>query len=127
MISQRERNHIIEALKNAIPYAENGMINVSVEATNEIIEMLEEQEPKLLKPEEFAGSYDYVWVETRVSENRSGLFVADICLASDAINYELQMCGQSDRPILEHSQLGKRWRCWNKKPTEAQMRAVKWE
>lgn len=48
MISERERNHIIEALKNAIPYAENGMINVSVEATNEIIEMLKEQKP--LKP-----------------------------------------------------------------------------
>lgn len=40
MISIRERNHLINSLNRAIPYAKDGMINVSVEAAKEIIECL---------------------------------------------------------------------------------------
>jgi hypothetical protein len=47
MISERERKHIIEALKKAIPYAEKGFINVSAEAAEEIVEMLEGHEKEV--------------------------------------------------------------------------------
>ena len=36
--------HLIQNIQRAVPEAINGMINVSVEAANEIVELLKEQE-----------------------------------------------------------------------------------
>ena len=44
MVSDREKKRLLESLERAIPYAENGMISISVEATKEIIALLKDQE-----------------------------------------------------------------------------------
>lgn len=49
-----ERQHLIQSIQRALPYAENGMIHVSIEAAKEIVGLLEKQEPKLPKVTENA-------------------------------------------------------------------------
>ena len=90
-------------------------------------DLLKEQEPRILKPEEFAGTYSYCWLETKASDGRTGCGISDICVADDGVNYEARFVGTSDRGKLPHDLLGSRWRCWSAEPTKEQREAVKWE
>lgn len=46
-MSDKERLHLIQSIQRAVPAATDGMINVSVEAANEIVELLKERETVL--------------------------------------------------------------------------------
>ena len=94
---------------------------------DETLTLLKEQEPRLLKPEEFAGTYRYCWLEAKASDGRIGCVIADICVGDDGVNYEAQFIGTHYRGKLPHDLLGSRWRCWSSEPTEEQRKKVAWE
>lgn len=89
--------------------------------------LLKEQEPRILKQEEFAGTYRYCWLEAKASDGRTACRISDICVGEDGVDYEAQFIGTSYRWTLPHALLGSRWRCWSSEPTEEQRKAVKWE
>lgn len=109
------------------PYAENGNACSPWELFDDTLELLKEQESRILKPEEFAGTYSYCWLETKASDGRTTCGISDICVGDDGVNYEAQFIGTSDRGKLPRALLGSRWRCWSSEPTEEQRKAVKWE
>ena len=99
----------------------------STEIIENVIALLKEQEPRILKPEEFAGTCDYCWLETKASDGRTACGISDICVCDDGINYEARFLGTSDRGKLPHDLLGSRWRCWSTEPTEEHRKAAVWE
>ena len=76
---------------------------------------------------EEAQSADYCWYERRT---------ANVCILSDATMYmipngkpktELRQMGSLFRNFQYNNSYGKDWRCWDKKPTDAQRAATPWE
>lgn len=69
-----------------------------------------------------------VWLETPVSENLADGYSL-IMAYSHKHGYMFFDSPFGDNPSqdrLEYSEYGKSWRCWNKRPTDEQRKAVKW-
>nr|DAQ66262.1 MAG TPA: hypothetical protein [Caudoviricetes sp.] len=88
------------------------------------IEQLESRaEPKnrVLTPEEATGSDEPVWLEAM-----SRVFIADVCVAPDARMAQIQTIGKASCEYLPLCDYGVLWRCWLRKPTEAERRGTSW-
>jgi len=92
--------------------------------------LLKEQEPKVLTVDQLEDALDtVVWLETPVSENLADGYSL-IMAYSHKYGYMIFDSPFGDNPSqdkLEYSEYGKSWRCWDKRPTDEQRQAVKWE
>lgn len=81
-------------------------------------------EPKnrVLTLEEATGSDEPVWLEAM-----SRVFIADVCVAPDARMVQIQTIGKASCEYLPLCDYGVLWRCWRRKPTEAERRETPWE
>lgn len=81
-------------------------------------------EPKnrVLTLEEATGSGEPVWLEAM-----SRVFIADVCVAPDARMAQIQTIGKASCEYLPLCDYGVLWRCWLRKPTEAERRETPWE
>jgi len=96
----------------------------------DVFAMLKEQEPKVLTVDQLEDALDtVVWLETPVSENLADGYSL-IMAYSHKYGYMIFDSPFGDNPSqdkLEYSEYGKSWRCWDKRPTDEQRHAVKWE
>ena len=93
------------------------------QALDEIAEILEEQEPRLLKLEEVkAFGWDYCYLE---EERLPGKEYRAVC-GNYALTCITWPCVASMRIQHGDDSYGRKWRCWTAKPTEEQRKAVKW-
>ena len=92
--------------------------------------MLKEQEARVMTLDQLEDALDtVVWLETPVSENLADGYSL-IMAYSHKDGYMFFNSSFEDIPSqykLEYSEYGKSWRCWNKRPTDEQRQAVKWE
>jgi len=92
--------------------------------------MLKEHEPRVLTVDQLEDALDtVVWLETPVSENLADGYSL-IMAYSHKYGYMIFDSPFGDNPSqdkLEYSEYGKSWRCWDKRPTDEQRQAVKWE
>lgn len=81
-------------------------------------------EPKnrVLALEKATGSDEPVWLEAM-----SRVFIADVCVAPDARMAQIQTIGEASCAYLPLCDYGVLWRCWLRKPTEAERRGTPWE
>lgn len=102
-----DRNELIASLEGRVWGGEmhkGGYIHVPQEEAEAILELLKEQEPRVLTLEE-AKKAEVCWLEQRGYEP----YVTD---DADTWNPEIY---------------GKAYRCWSAKPTDEQRKAEKWE
>lgn len=80
-------------------------------------------EPKnrVLTLEEATGSDEPVWLEAM-----SRVFIADVCVAPDARMVQIQTIGKASCEYLPLCDYGVLWRCWLRKPKEAERRETPW-
>jgi len=94
------------------------------------VALLKEQEANILTVNQLEDALDtVVWLETPVSENLADGYSL-IMAYSHKYGYMYFESPFGDNPsqdILEYSEYGKSWRCWNKRPTDEQRQAVKWK
>ena len=103
------------------------------QAIDEISELLEEQEAKLLTFEEVKNHF-HVPIKLLGDIEKYVDFENDIeplyleCDIEDAWTVQWRTYDNT-KEYLEswEKDYGKTWRCWTKKPTEEQKRSVKWE
>lgn len=80
-------------------------------------------ENRVLTLEEATGSDEPVWLEAM-----SRVFIAEVCVARDARMAQIQTIGEEAScaylPLCDYGVL---WRCWLRKPTEAERRETPWE
>jgi len=100
------------------------------ESVNMAIAMLKEQKTHILTIDHLEDALDtVVWLETPMSENLTDGYSL-IMAYSHKCGWMLFDSPFGDNPSqdrLEYSEYGKSWRCWNKRPTDEQRQAVKWE
>lgn len=97
-MSDRERLHLIQNIQRAVSEAINGIINVSVEAANEIVELLKEQE----------------WQTKRLTPTEPNVSI-------NAYGVKFYYCPHCKRPILKSGIIGRPRHC------EDCGQAVKWD
>ena len=92
--------------------------------------MLKEQEAKVLTLDQLEDALDtVVWLETPVSENLADGYSL-IMAYSHKYGYMYFDSPFGDNPSqdrLEYSEYGRSWRCWDRRPSEEQRKAVKEE
>jgi predicted RNA-binding Zn-ribbon protein involved in translation (DUF1610 family) len=81
-----------------------------------------EPENHVLTLEEATGSDEPVWLEAM-----SRVFIADVCVSPDARMAQIQTIGEASCAYLPLCDYGVLWRCWLRKPTEAERRETPWE
>ena len=117
---------------NSCPYYDNCGNNYSCTSNlaKDALALLKEQEAKILTVNQLEDALDtVVWLETPVSENLADGYSL-IMAYSHKYGYMFFDSPFGDNPSqdrLEYSEYGKSWRCWNKRPTDEQRQAVKWE
>jgi len=108
----------------------NDIVGITLPLIFDIRELLKEQEPKVLTVDQLEDALDtVVWLETPVSENLADGYSL-IMAYSHKYGYMIFDSPFGDNPSqdkLEYSEYGKSWRCWDKRPTDEQRQAVKWE
>lgn len=120
----------LDNLKNDIGNPHYESLWHYAQAIDEICYLLEDQEAKALTVDQLEDALDaIVWLETPVSENLSDGYSL-IMAYSHKYGYMYFDSPFGDNPSqdrLEYSEYGKSWRCWDKRPTDEQRKAVKWE
>lgn len=100
------------------------------DAVEDALVLLKEQEAKVLTVDQLEDALDtVVWLETPVSENLADGYSL-IMAYSHKYGYMFFDSPFGDNPSqdrLEYSEYGKSWRCWDKRPTDEQRQAVKWD
>lgn len=92
-----------------------------VRLCDEVLELLKEQEPRVLTLEEATGD-DECWLETK-----AGAYgYADVYMCSGHQCVEAWRCLNKKAEYLPFSTYLKLWRCWSARPTEEQREAVPW-
>ena len=92
-----------------------------------VLELLKEQEPRLMTYDELSAvsrTDSIVYVERRTKTYYNEMaFVAVEKVYGDTVTFSGQ------KSIFGHSKkdYGKEWRCWTSRPSDEQMKAVKWE
>lgn len=131
-----DRENVIKGLENEIrrihrePKGKSLGIFMTVDEAEDILALLKEQEAKVLTVDQLEDALDtVVWLETPVSENLADGYSL-IMAYSHKYGYMFFDSPFGDNPSqdrLEYSEYGKSWRCWDKRPTNEQRKAVKWE
>ena len=104
------------AIKNDMPGIEK--------TTKSAIELLKDQEPRVMKLEEVkAFGWDYCYLE---EERLQGKEYRAVC-GDYVLTCITWPCVTSMRIQHGDEDYGKKWRCWSAKPTDEQRQAVKWE
>ena len=90
-------------------------------ATLEVALYRAEPKNRVLTLEEATGSDEPVWLEAM-----SRVFIADVCVSPDARMAQIQTIGEASCAYLPLCDYGVLWRCWLRKPTEAERRETPW-
>lgn len=104
--------------------------NGIMEYIDDALVLLKEHEPKVLTINQLEDAIDtVVWLETPVSENLADGYSL-IMAYSHKYGYMYFDSPFGDNPSqdrLEYSEYGRSWRCWDRRPSEEQRKAVKWK
>lgn len=96
-------------------------------AVNEAIDLLKEQEPRVMTLDEAAAAHE-VWAEVWLSVPKKYVIVVTVLyLTDDCKNFELELLGTNKKAFMLTEAYGHTWRCWTARPTEDQRLAVKWD
>jgi len=107
------------------PYYEQGCTE---SLKNDILELLKEQEAKVLTLDQLKEALDtVVWLEKPMSENLADGYSLTYRYKHGYMFFDSPFGDNPSQDRLEYSEYGKSWRCWNKRPTDEQRQAVKWE
>ena len=100
-----------------------------IEFAHDALVMLKEQEVRVMTLDQLEGALDtVVWLETPVSENLADGYSL-IMAYSHVYGYMFFDSPFGDNPSqdrLEYSEYGRSWRCWDRRPSEEQRKAAKW-
>lgn len=70
---------------------------------------------------------DPVWLEVKAENDIPRVVDVIPSFANPAERAEIAFIGQDRRAHLPYSHYGSSWRCWSRKPTEAERKAAKWD
>lgn len=132
-----DREKIIAALENCsdpagkcrdCPYEECERFEKSIseypdELIRKAVELLKDQEPRVLTLEEVRDEYEVVWLETKYLS-------PTVCLFDNGesnVDWLYFVFGSDDSYGMAGRLYGKNWRCWSARPTDELREAVKWE
>lgn len=127
-----DRENVIKELENAPNTVKDGFyyLRITHKLRDDAIDLLKEQEAKVLTVDQLEDALDtVVWLETPVSENLADGYSL-IMAYSHKYGYMFFDSPFGDNPSqdrLEYSEYGRSWRCWDRRPSEEQRNAVKWE
>ena len=124
-----DRKNLISDFEYAVRKADAegwDFVVLTTEDGFEILNMLKEQEPRVLTLDELRsldGTDHFVWLED------NGEYELYDCYAEVTTyrnNVELNTFGREVEFEPDNEEYGKTWRCWSARPTEEQRKAVKW-
>lgn len=136
-------NEIIERLENlakhAVHYVGEPPFVMSLDdgiALHDAINLLKEQEPRVMTSDEVGNIKrgDWVWIEISDSKLYPGgcLYYCEAAIDAETIEepykytniyfHSLAMVQRMDTNNAEYA-----WRCWTARPSDEQRKAVKWE
>lgn len=101
--------------------------SVSVPMLRGALELLKEQEPRVLTLEELRsldGTDHFVWLE---DNGEYDLYDCYAEVTTYQNNVELNTFGREVEFEPDNEEYGKTWRCWSARPSNAQRMAVKWD
>lgn len=113
----------------ACPYSEKGIgtDDCQLESTQDALELLKAQQPRLMELEELTRSNRRpVWIEVMEDDGTGAWCTCAIWKNEMIVNEFLITIGGSADSYFHKDDYGKFWRCWTACPSEAQMEAVKW-
>ena len=129
-----DRSNLIMAIETAkeqsIEYAQDYIL-VPLKETDMILELLKEQEARVLSRDELLklekAKSPCVWLEVKEITNRYWFEGWAEPVHSDETETELYGFGVDVPVEAKLCDYGVEYRCWNHEPTEAQMKAVPWD
>ena len=112
-----------------------GYIHVPQEEAETILELLKEQEPKVITREELKQFDEYpCWFESHGTYmGKKGFWIIPYAFTCyETMYYVYPLMQINNRGDCHFSELGlsaynKAWRCWSSRPTDEQRKAVKWD
>ena len=119
-----EIKDVIKHFNDCIDYAnESGdsLVFTLVSKLKDAIQFLSEELPRVLTLDE-AYTADFVWYESRSVYN-SNFGTVRIGDTRQSVRIR-RLCGSY--AYEDKRDYGSTWRCWNKKPSDEEMKAVKW-
>lgn len=126
-----DRNNTIEYLKYLRDRAVISGITITepsdwiVRLCDEVLELLKEQEPRVLTLEEVKNldDHDVVYLETTIGDPiNPAIYQPD----NGDDDYACIVSTWSKSGFYSWSTYGKEWRCWSAKPSDEQMEATPW-
>ena len=93
-------------------------------ALREAVALLKAQEPRVITAEQLEDWLEPVYLEDIFSGARWAL-IADF--SANWFTFKVTEPGFLKEEEFHATEYGRRWRCWNKKPTKEQREAVEWE
>lgn len=132
-----DRKNLISDFEYAVrkAHAEGwDFVDLTTENGFEILDMLKEQEPRLLTLEEVLACSprtEWLWFEEPACTSVKAKGFAMVCAQiSDIGDYFVSAAVPNEwyDDVLEFYSVnyGKTWRCWSARPTDEQREAVKW-
>ena len=100
---------------------------------DDALELLKEQEPRVMTLDEVMNTDDFVWVEIWTPRNkRWSLIYARVrtCIDEELLNLQEDSGMEWTRLVCDYNMKGLLdcgWRCWTSRPTEAQRENTPWE
>lgn len=94
------------------------------------IALLKEQEPHVLTIAQLEEALDtVVWLDIPGAENLADGYALIMAYSHkhECMFFDSPFGDNPSQDRLEYSSYGKLWRCWDRRPTEDQRQAVKWE
>lgn len=88
--------------------------------------LAEYEKPLVPLPEEHIYN-DPVWLEVKAENDIPRIVDVIPSFANPAERAEIAFIGQDRRAHLPYSHYGSSWRCWSRKPTDAERKAAKWD
>lgn len=103
------------------PYADDGTCPELDQLHRDALELLKEQEPRLLTIEEITGD-DECWFE-----GINGAYgYADCYMCTGSKEVEVHRIDMKPE-YVSWDDFKKKWRCWTARPTDEQRKALKWD
>lgn len=84
---------------------------------------------KPIKPLTFTEAMnadDLVWLEMNAENDRQRIAEVVPCVTKPEERAEILLMGSSRVAHLPYDHYGSSWRCWSRKPTDAERKAAKW-
>ncbi len=104
--------------QNGCPYTRD--FGCRSQLTADALELLKEQEARILTQDEIIDYNGYIWKEYKET---SIMTVSEIKIGIERVPYN----GNCEVKEMNWATYKKLWRCWTEKPTEEQRKAVKWD